>query len=302
VTVAVLGPGGVGGLIAAALARAGSDVVVVARGDSAEAIARDGIAVSSVVLGDFGARPRAPARLDEPVDALLVATKATGLEAALDRVDATPGLVVPLLNGLDHFAVLRERFPDRVAAGTILVESTRTAPGRIDQTSRFLQVELAADDERLRAPLEALRALLDGAGIPARIGESEAQVVWSKLVRLNALACATAAYGVPLGSILADPDRRSKLEAAVAETAAVARAEGAEVDPDAALAELHEAHPELVSSLARDVAAGRDSELDAIPGSVLRAAARHGLECPTVAELAELVRARQSAGAAGASP
>ena len=69
--VAVLGPGGVGGLLAGALDRAGTEVVVVARESTAAAIARDGVRVQSVTLGDFVAHPRAVARLQEPVDALI---------------------------------------------------------------------------------------------------------------------------------------------------------------------------------------------------------------------------------------
>ncbi len=42
----------------------------------------------------------------------------------------------------------------------------------------------------------------------------------------------------------------------------------------------------------RDIAAGRAPELDAIPGAVLRAAARHGLECPTIERLVALILAR----------
>ena len=61
-SIAILGPGGVGGLLAAALARAGTEATVVARESTAETIARDGIAVQSTVLGDFTARPRAVAR------------------------------------------------------------------------------------------------------------------------------------------------------------------------------------------------------------------------------------------------
>src|SRR5436305_1728610 len=102
-TFAILGPGGVGGFLAAALSRAGNEVTVVARDETAEAIARDGIRVKSVRLGDFEARPAAVGSLAGSVDALLVATKATGLEAALTRVAGLdPQVVLPLLNGLDH--------------------------------------------------------------------------------------------------------------------------------------------------------------------------------------------------------
>ena len=54
---------------------------------------------------------------------------------------------------------------------------------------------------------------------------------------------------------------------------------------------LDEAHEGLGSSMQRDLAAGREPELDAIPGAVLRAAARHGLSCPTIASLYEQIAA-----------
>jgi 2-dehydropantoate 2-reductase len=44
--------------------------------------------------------------------------------------------------------------------------------------------------------------------------------------------------------------------------------------------------------MARDVAAGHEPELDAIPGAVLRAAARHGIPAPTIEDLVERIRAR----------
>jgi 2-dehydropantoate 2-reductase len=292
-TIAILGPGGVGGFLAAALARAGSAVTVVAREPTAEAIAAAGIEVKSARLGDFSARPAAVAELSGPVDALLVATKAVGLDEALERVRGLePRVVLPLLNGLDHLDVLRERFGSRAVAGSIRIESTRTDTGRIEQTSEFLRIDMASADPAMRGPLEELAATLETAGVPARIMESEAQAMWGKLVRLNALACTTSAWDLPLGAIRSDPDRRAALEACVREAAAVARAEGAAVEPATTMAELDDAHAELRTSMQRDIAAGREPELDAIPGSVLRAAARHGLDCPTIERLAGLAAQR----------
>lgn len=293
-TVAVLGPGGVGGLVAAALARAGTRTTVVAREETAARIVRDGLRVRSVRLGEFQQDVAAVARLAEPVDLLIVATKATALAAALERVATAPRLVLPLLNGLDHLALLRTRWPDRVCAGVIRVESDRPEAGLVVQTSPFLRIDLAPETPDTLAAAHLLRS----AEIPTKVGESEAEVMWRKLVRLNALACTTTAFGVPLGEIRAHPRRRLALEGAIEEAAAVARAEGAAIDGGEVLAELAEAHPELTSSMARDVAAGREPELDAIPGAVLRAAQRHGLACPTVAELVEHIRERLGAEAA----
>ena len=130
------------------------------------------------------------------------------------------------------------------------------------------------------------------AGIPAEIGPSEAQILWSKLVRLNALACTTSASDRPIGFIRSDPEWRAALVGCIEEAAAVANADGASIDPAARLAELDDAHAELCSSMQRDIAAGREPELDAIAGAVLRAGRRHGIECPTIARLSAQVAAR----------
>jgi 2-dehydropantoate 2-reductase len=285
--IAVLGPGGVGGFVAAALAHAGEEVVVVAREPTAEWIERHGIRVRSVLLGEFSARPAAVARLSGPATVLIVATKATTLEPALARIHTEPGLVVPLLNGIEHMDVLRRQFP-RVAAGVIRIDSDRAAPGRIVQRSPTARVDLAA-------PAEPLAPALRKSGLEVRIGEGETQILWSKLMRLTALACTTSAADATIGYIRTDPRWRSALEGAVRETAAVATAEGAALDPADTLAELEQAHADLGSSMRRDIAAGREPELDAIAGAVIRAGERHGISCPTIAGLRDRIAARAAA-------
>ena len=111
-------------------------------------------------------------------------------------------------------------------------------------------------------------------------------------MRLNALACTTSAADRPVGFIRSDPQWRAALVGCIEEGAAVGNADGAEIDPAARLAELDEAHPELGSSMQRDIAAGREPELEAIPGAVLRAGIRHGVQCPTIARLADLLAQR----------
>jgi 2-dehydropantoate 2-reductase len=292
-TVAILGPGGVGGFLAAALARAGTDTLVVAREETAELIGRDGIALTSVRLGDFTAHPRTTTTLDEPADALIIATKASGLDDALKRIQSAPPLVIPLLNGLDHMVSLRARFGwNVVVAGAIRIEADRPAPGRITQTSPFLRVDLASDDPALVEQLKPIAEMLERAEVPATVGPSESQILWKKLVRLNALACTTSASDRQLGFIRTDPEWRKKLIACVTEAAAVANADGATIDPADTMQELTDAHAELGSSMQRDIAVGREPELDAIPGSVLRAGKRLRIACPTIAELAEQIATR----------
>jgi 2-dehydropantoate 2-reductase len=291
----VLGPGGVGGFVAGALWHAGSDVTLIARAETATAIAADGLHVTSASLGEFDARISVVKDLASPVDCLIVATKAAGLDDALDRVAAgAPALVVPLLNGVEHLATLRAHFgSDRVVAAVIRIESDRPHPGVIVHPSPGARIDIAGPPPSGTEPIvHALAAELRAAGLDIRLGAPEADVIWSKLARLCPLALTTTASDRPLGFVRTDPRWRSALINAVTETVAVAVAEGAQLDAADTIAELEAAHAELGSSMQRDVRAGRATELDAIAGAVLRAGARHELRCPTVQWLADRVALR----------
>lgn len=288
----MLGPGGVGGLIAAVLHRAGTPVLAIAREPTAAAIEQEGIRLRSVRFGELRAMVPARTRLTEPCDALIIATKATALEPALARIETSPPLVLALLNGIEHIAALRRRFdPETVAAATIRVGSEHPQPGVVIHTSSFLRVEMAGP-AALAERMAALAQTLREAGVPAQVRDSEAQVMWSKLVRLNALACTTSAHDLPLGPIRSDPALRAELIGAIEEGCAVARAEGASIEAAATLAELDEANPDHGSSMRREIAAGGTPEIDAIPGALLRAGARHGIECPVTAGLLEAIMLR----------
>src|SRR4051794_23876455 len=193
---AVLGPGGVGGLLAALLSRSGSAVTCVAEASTTQAIAMSGIRVESAKFGDFVAPVAAAERLSEPVDVCLVTVKATQLTDALDRLPSDvvgSALIVPLLNGVEHIELLRQHYPDAtVVAATIRVESSRTAPGVIRHDSPFVGVELAANG-RSGPAFGRLADQLDRAGVAVDVSDDAATVMWSKLTFLTTLALLTTA-------------------------------------------------------------------------------------------------------------
>ena len=281
---AVLGGGGVGALLAAALARSRESVVVLLR---APTLGRypGRVTVESVVLGDFEIDVPAAASLDRTVDVLWVATKATQLEDALplapaDRVG--DAIVVPLLNGVDHVEVLRARFP-HVAAATIQVESERLPPMLVRQVSPFLRMEIA----RERGVAEAVRR----AGIECSTRDDELSLLWQKLVFLAPIALATSALDTDVGGVRGDDRFRRCFEEALA----VAGAEGARIDAGVARAILERAPDEMRSSMQKDVDAGRRPELDAIGGPIVRGGMRHAIATPATDRLLALVRARSGA-------
>ncbi|MER7580702.1 2-dehydropantoate 2-reductase [Kitasatospora sp. NPDC097691] len=291
-TVAVLGPGGVGGLLAALLSRAGHRVICLAGEPTVRVLRRDGIRVRSPQYGEFTARVEARTDLREPVDLCLVTVKQTALTPAAERIApeaVADGVVVPLLNGVEHAAELRRRFgAERVVPGVVRVESTRVAPGAVEHGSPFTEIDLAGPAERLAD----LAGMLRAAGVRTRVIEDEPTVLWGKLAFLAPFALLTTRHGLPIGPIRTG--HRAELTVLVAEAAAVGRACGAVVDPDRTLA-LYDAFPaEARSSMQRDAEAGRALELDAIGGALLRAADRQGVPVPLAARLV----AELAAGAA----
>jgi 2-dehydropantoate 2-reductase len=291
--VAVLGPGAVGGLIGALLARRGDEVICLAPPATAAHIARQGVELRSPMLGDARVAVRAASRLEDPVDACFVTVKATQLERAVEAVPAEAlgrGLVVPFLNGVDHVGWLRERYPaDQVVAATVAVESTRVAPGVIQHDSPFVIVQVAhgpADPARV----EELAARLSEVGLDVTVRDSEAFALWTKLAMLAPIALLTTWAGAPIGE--ARSRHHDELVALVREAAEAAGAEGVELDPEATIRRLEGLPPGMRSSMLKDAEAGQPIELDAIGGAVLRAAARGGVDVPVTAKLVADLQAR----------
>lgn len=186
-TVAVLGPGGVGGLLAALLSRAGHRVICLAGEETADTLRTNGIQVRSAHFGDFTAPVEADTELREPVNACLITVKATALDAALTRVPAKTlgdGLLVPFLNGVEHPTHLRAHYtPTQVAPAIIRVESTRTAPGVIDHGSPFAEIDLTGDTVP-RDRLNTLAAALREAGPTTQVLPDETAALWAKMTFL----------------------------------------------------------------------------------------------------------------------
>lgn len=291
---AILGAGGVGGLVGGALARTGAEVLLLLR---PETLARHPgrLRVESVVLGDFDVEVGTASALDRDVDVLWVTPKATQLASALELAPPErvgEAVVVPLLNGIDHVGVLRERYRC-VLAGAMRVESERVEPGLVRQKTPFARVDLAPGRGR-----DEIAEDLRGAGLDVRFALDEATLLWEKLAFLAPLALTTTACGAPVGAVQADPEWHARLTRCQAETVAVGLAEGATLDPPTLRQALEFPGGEMRTSMQKDFDAGRPLELDAIAGPIVRGGRRHGIATPATEELVRLVEARPAPAAA----
>jgi 2-dehydropantoate 2-reductase len=277
VTVAVLGPGAVGGVLAVGFAEAGVDVLCIARPATAAVIRSEGL---SLRRGEkvHTVRPEVATELREQVELLLVTVKAPALDEALERIEAAPRFAVPLLNGIEHMAMLGERLPETTVVGGSIgrIEAWLERPGLVVQPTPSVVMTVAAG-----APVELLRR----SGVEVREDGSAAEVLWEKLARQAPTAAATSVAQRPIGELRSDPEWRGRLRAAIDETCAVAAADGVTLSPDAEWEIIEAMPPLLTSSTARDIAAGVPSELDAITGAAVRAGRRLGVDTPVLAQM-----------------
>ena len=163
--------------------------------------------------GEHTEQLEAVEQLEEPVDLLLVTVKAYGLGDGISHIRTEPGLVLPLLNGLEHMDVLRARFARVVAAAIGHFEGYRESPTRIVQQTPGV-VNVAAT---------RLRSSWNGPVSPRGLGGSEKDVLWEKLARQGPIAVLTSVAGETIGELRTD--RRLRL--AIEEACAVAVADGA---------------------------------------------------------------------------
>ena len=286
---AILGAGGVGGLIGACLAHAGASVTLVVRAEALAQYPRQ-LRLESA-FGNFTVDVAVAAEVP-PVDALWITVKATQLESALAAIknpEAVRG-IVPLLNGIDHIPLLRAKYgAGRVIPATIAVETERVSPGHIVHRSPFARLNvLAAGRGLLGSTIDQLQKT----GFACGFIDDEPTLMWSKLVFLAPFALTTTAADKTTGEILADPNWGQLGLACLRETCAVALAEGAKVDADAVIAGVMKMPGNMRSSMQKDVAQHKTPELEAIAGPILRGARRHGIEVPATKKLVAAVERR----------
>lgn len=283
---AILGAGAIGGLMGASLASLGEEVTVVVRAESLSSFPKD--LLLDRPSGAVTVPARAVASLTEAVDVLWIATKTYQLGTALEAVKESPVCIVPLLNGVEHIATLAARFGrERVVAATIAVEAEKLAPGKFLQRSPFVRLNLASGGEPL---LGTLVRRLGDLGFACQFIPNEQTLLWSKLCFLAPLALVTTAAGKNIGELLADPAWKSKLTATIREACAVAKASGAEVEAPQIQA-IAEALPATMrSSMQKDLAAGRQLELEAIGGPIVRGGERYGIDVATTKSLIAAIR------------
>ena len=287
--IAVFGTGGAGGYFGAQLGRAGEELILIARGAHLEAIRRDGLIIETPA-GELVVQPALATddpQAAGPVDVVLVGVKAWQLRDAALAMRPLLGpasIVVPLQNGVDAPAELASVLgPGPVLGGLCGTFSQVTAPGRIRSIGPINVIRFGELDNRPSERAERLLAVFGRAGVKAEIPADIGRALWEKFLLVTCFGGVGALTRAPIGVMRSVPETRRLLERCLEEALAVGRARGVRLAETAvadSLVLIDSLVPGSITSLQRDLADGRPSELEAWNGAVVRLGHEAGVPTP----------------------
>jgi 2-dehydropantoate 2-reductase len=287
--IAMMGSGGVGGLIGARLAHAGCDVSFIARGSHLAAMREHGLKLESQVETVHLKKVRAtddPATLG-PVDLIIFSVKLWDTEAAarsiLPLIGPETG-VISLQNGVVKDDILRPIIGEKALMGGVAYMGTAISrPGVIQHTGTVQKIVFGEYDGRRSRRAEALLEWSRKGGLDAAISDDIRRTLWEKFAFLVAMAAVTASMRLPIGPIRSHPVTRKFYSDAMREAAAVGRAHGVRLPDDFVeerMAFVDTLPATMTASMHHDLERGNPLEVQWLSGSVVDLGAAVGIPTP----------------------
>ena len=291
IKVAVMGAGAVGCYYGGMLARAGHEVVLIARPAHVQAISRDGLRMETTT---FDEHVRLNASSDPSMvhgaQLVLFCVKSLDTESAgalmLPHL-ARDALVLCLQNGVDNADRLRTVLPQHaVAAAVVYVATEMTGPGHVKHHGRG---ELVIEPSSVS---QAIAQALIAAGVPTEISSNVRGALWTKLIINCAYNAVSAIAQLPYGKTVVSEGIPDVMRDVVAECQAVAKADGVQVAGDvaAAIRKIFETMPNQLSSTGHDLSRGKRTEIDYLNGLIVRRGEALGVATPANRVLWALVK------------
>ena len=284
--VAVIGPGAMGCLFAARMAQRDTKVYLIDyKQDRAERLEESGITVESEAAL-FTAHPTVTTHIPTGLDLILVLTKAY----STNKLRFPPDIpVLTIQNGLGNVETLCSIVGSaRVIAGATSEAATLLEEGKVRHAASGLTCFGAWTSADTTKALN----LLQNAGFQVEITDAPGQLIWEKVAINAGINPLTAILNKPNRALLEMTEIRQLMRDLVVEAAKVASTEGYRFNYS--LVEMAEEicnqTAENLSSMLQDIRGGKQTEIDAISGEILRRAELASLPTPRTRVIYQLVR------------
>ncbi len=308
----VIGAGGTGGAVGSYLARAGMDVTFIVRGRHLEAMRSSGLRVirphDEFTVSNFRAfsTDEYLREAGHPApDVIFVCVKGYSVEDTIpfiSKAASAETIVIPILNLYGTGAKMQAGLPGiMVTDGCIYVASEIKSPGVILMNGEILRVvfglrrEDAARSGEFHEIFRRIHADLTAAGIECIVSDNIERDALRKFSYVSPQGACGLYYGVPAGPMQHPGKERDCFAGLVAEIQELANAMGIDFGEEivsVSLSILDGLSPTMTTSLQRDIAAGRSSEIDGLIYEVVRMAGRYGVSLPLYAEITGALRSR----------
>jgi 2-dehydropantoate 2-reductase len=305
--IAVVGPGAIGSLFAAYLAKAGGTVRLLDyRPERAKLLRERGITVESE-KGGFHARMKVTATPTEisSAELLILCVKAYDTADAVVRLKDTispQSHLLTLQNGLGNVERLGEFLgSSQILAGTTSHGATLLEVGRVRHAG-YGEILMGKTREASSimagtAKLQKLAVTFNRAGLQAQVVDDVESVLWRKWVVNVGINALTAILGVPNGELLRIHDCASLMNGAVTEAVEVARRCGIQLNLQEEIERVRavcRSTTANISSMLQDVRRKKKTEIDQLNGVVVKMAASYGMSAPVNEVLTALVRSLET--------
>jgi 2-dehydropantoate 2-reductase len=285
----VLGAGALGGFFGGKLLKGGADVTFLVRPKRAAQLQRDGLIVRS-----HDGEIRTPVKtiqqgqVDGSFDVVLLCCKAYDLDAAISAVAPAMGehgAVLPLLNGIRHFDVLKQQFGEqKVLGGLTMINAALMQDGAIEQGQlRINTTAIGELDGHQSGRCSAIKAALESGGIAVDSSGNITAELWTKFFAFACIACIATLTRSRAGAVARSATGASFVSAVIDECMRIVAAEGHAPPPhypDMIRKVFSEPNSPYGPSLLVDMEEGRTTEGEHTIGDLVRRAAHHGLSAP----------------------
>ncbi len=286
--IVIMGAGAVGAYYGGALARNGADVVLVARGDHAEVMRREGLRVESH-WGDYVVHPKVALTPEEAgvADLVLHCVKLYSNAETIPTMHPLMGdgtVILTVQNGITGGDSLASEFGwEKVLEGATYIETSIAGPGHIVQTGSAARIEFGERDGSVTRRVEEIRDVLSEPGIQVDVSSDIQASLWSKMVAIGALGTIVTAARASLPEVLAMDGGLDTIRTVMEEIVASGKANGVKFPSgivDAKLADAIAEADEFQSSLQSDFNRGGKLELDDILAAAVRLGRTSGIPMP----------------------
>lgn len=305
----IIGTGGTGGAIGAHLAHAGNDVVFIARGRQLEALRTGGLRLHRPDE-EFTVYPvRAYSMDDYPddqtPDVIFVCVKGYSIEGVnpfIQRIAGPDTIVIPILNVFGTGAKMQKSMPGiTVLDGCIYIWTELKEPGLIWMSGTIFRVVFGLRrnqkdlEDKIGKRLIKIKDDLDESGIEGVLSDNIERDALRKFSFVSPQGAAGLYYNTTIGAAQVPGEIRDCFAGLIREISDLADAMGIGFGEDIVPVNLKitdSSDPGVTTSMQKDVAAGRQSEVDGLIYEVVRMGERYGVKTPLYSMIAEELKLR----------